>query len=59
MDILNPKASKEPRFPKAVVPSAKGISPPATYDNMVQERYIHSRGRFPELPSELNIRRAG
>jgi hypothetical protein len=59
MDKFNPNASKEPRFPEAVISSTQWISSSAANDNMIQERDIHSRGRFPELPSELNIRRAG
>jgi hypothetical protein len=59
MDKFNPKASKEPRFPEAVIPSTKWIGSSAANDNMIQERDIHSRGGFPELPSKLNIRSAG
>jgi hypothetical protein len=51
--------SKEPCFPEAVVPPAKRISAASTDNNMVQERYIHSGGSFPELPGELDIRGAG
>ena len=47
--------SKEPCFPEAVVPPAKRISAAATDNNMVQERYIHSGGSFPELPGKLNV----
>ena len=38
------------------MPTAKRISASSTYDNIIQERYIHSRSSFPELPRELNIR---
>jgi hypothetical protein len=47
--------SKEPCFPETVIPPTKRISASSTYDNMIQERYIHSSSSFPELPGELNI----
>jgi len=51
--------SKEPRLSKTVVPSSKGISPSPANDNMIQERYIHSRRGLPKLPGKLYIRSAG
>jgi hypothetical protein len=48
--------SKQPRLPETIIPPSKGIGSSAADDNMIQERDIHSRGGFPELPSELNIR---
>jgi hypothetical protein len=55
MDKRNPKSSKKPCFPEAIVPPAKRISAPPAYYNMIQERYIHCGGGFPELPRELDI----
>src|ERR1035438_9764726 len=38
------KASKQPGFPEAVIPPSQWVGTPATYDNMIQERYIHRYG---------------
>jgi hypothetical protein len=55
MGKRNPNRSKKPCLPEAVIPPAKRISAPPTYDNMIQERYIYSGGRFPKLPCKLEV----
>ena len=55
MDKFNPKMSKEPRFPKAVVASTKRVSPSATDDNVIQQRDIHCRSCLTKLPRKLYI----
>jgi len=49
---------KEPRFPEAVIPSFRRVRPASAYDNMIQQRDIHSGCRLSELPGELYARSA-
>jgi hypothetical protein len=58
MGKFNLKASKEPGFPEAVIPSTEGISSSSSDDNMIQERDIHCRCCLAELPGKLDIRSA-
>jgi len=51
--------SEEARFPEAVVLVPKRVGAPSPYDNMIQQRDIHRRSRFAQLPRELNVRSAG
>jgi hypothetical protein len=55
MDKFNPKISKKPRFPEAVIPPTEWVSSSAANDNMIQQRNIHSSSSFPKLPRELDI----
>jgi hypothetical protein len=46
-----------PASPK-LVPPTKRVSSSLAYDNIIQKRYIHGRGRLQELWGKLDVRSA-
>ena len=55
MDKCNPKRSKKPGFPEAVIAAAQWIGPSAAYDNMVQQRNIYGCGGLTKLSGKLDV----